>query len=152
MRNVIQYALAAAILQAQLNWEALASEAEPSTLLYAKLVLYSATGLLVQGVVTFGIMNRSMTSIYQVCLALILPLSFSLVTFFVLVWENTSTVRILGKLLETMYQCTAIMVLGGGIDRFLVGLLSRVGLCLVFSNLFRFPCSMAQESYCIAAF
>jgi hypothetical protein len=43
-------------------------------------------------------------------LAISTPTSFQVVTVFVLVWENTATVRILGSLFVLMYQATSMSV------------------------------------------
>jgi hypothetical protein len=43
-------------------------------------------------------------------LAMSFPTSFQVVTVFVLVWENTATVRILGSLLVLAYQGTSMSV------------------------------------------
>jgi hypothetical protein len=50
------------------------------------------------------------TNVRRVFLAIITPTSFQVVTVFVLVWENTATVRILGSLLVLAYQATSMSV------------------------------------------
>jgi hypothetical protein len=87
-------------------------------------------------------------------LGLILPLTFSVVTTLVLVWENTWTVRLLGRHLETVFQFTAMLVVGGANAQvaFLLGLLSRIGTYFVVGQMLSLPCLgvVLQEQYCAA--
>lgn len=162
LRKIFQYSVVASILQAHLHREGLRTEKNAGDLkeyLYCKLVLYSISGLLVQCAVTY-FFAKALSSIERakkmtylpISLGLILPLTFSLVTALVSVWENTSTVRFLGKLLETVFQFTAILVVGGacGETAFLLGLLARTGTYYLVSKRLALSCLglTLQDQHC----
>jgi hypothetical protein len=69
----------------------------------------------------------------QLVLALLLPSSFSVVTIFVIIWENTKTVRLLGSLLIAYWQGIAVSVISSDIQTPLVGLIVGVLWRLVVS-------------------
>ena len=158
-RKVCQYTLGASLLQAYLNWEALGTEGYESTdNRFLRLLVYSMSSILMQGAATYLVIKYLSSkqtkepSLYQVSLGLVLPLSFAVGTLLVLVWENTLTVRMLGKLLEALFQFTAITVIGGGADSFLLGLLVRTCTCMIVARLFHLPCLglVLQEQFCIS--
>jgi hypothetical protein len=164
MRQIIMFAVMACLLQSHLHWEGLRTEEPLDSLdqdMFMKLLIYSTSGLVVQGVVNYAAGTflsseeaRKDLPFEKMSLGLILPLTFSVVTTLVMVWENTWTVRLLGRLLETVFQFTAMLVVGGANAQvaFLLGLLARIGTYLVVGKMLSLPCLgiVLQEQYCVA--
>ena len=161
-RKGVVYLWAASLLHTYLNRDAIKAEGyETTETTFVMLFLYSIVSLSMQVVTTyFGIKYASLkqekilplTSEFQVCLGLLLPLSFSVVTLLILVWENTRTVHLLGKFFETMFQFTAIQVIGGGARTFLVGMIVRMFACMIVARLCHLPCLglALREQFCLA--
>ena len=147
-RKGVFYLWAASLLHTFLNREAMKAEGyETTETIFVMLFFYSIVGLSMQVVTTyFGIkyasskQEKHVTLELQVCVGLLLPLLFSVVTLLILVWENTLTVHLLGKFLETVFQFTAIQVIGGGARTFLVGMLVRMFTCVMVARLCHLPC------------
>jgi Arv1-like family len=159
-RKGVFYLWAASLLHTYLNRDAIKAEGyETTETTFVMLFFYSIVSLSMQVVTTyFGIKyanskpEKKITSEFQVCLGLLLPLSFSVVTLLILVWENTRTVHLLGKCFGTMFQFTAIQVIAGGACTFLVGMIVRMFACVIVARLCHLPCLglALREQICLA--
>jgi hypothetical protein len=103
-RRMLQTLLASSILQSYLTWEACRTSGDVSVP-FNKLMIQSIAGLLI-----FSVCGYTSDCFRRVFLAICAPTSFQVVTVFVLVWENTATVRILGSLLVLIYQAASMSV------------------------------------------
>jgi uncharacterized integral membrane protein len=78
--------------------------------------------------------NNLTTTRTKVFWALLLPSTFSVVTIFVIIWENTKTVRLLASLLIAYWQGIAVSVISGDISTAVVGIVAgtlwRLGVSL----------------------
>lgn len=159
-RKGVFYLWAASLLHTYLNREAMKAEGyETTETSLVMLFLYSIVSLSMQVVTTYcGIKYTSLKQEknvpleFQVCAGLLLPLLFSVVTLLILVWENTLTVHLLGKFFETIFQFTAIQVIGGGARTFPVGMIVRMLACAIIAKLCHLPCLglALRDQLCLA--
>lgn len=140
LRRAFQFLLAWAILDGYLKWETLRNDESSNhdegllqdTNFIFSLGTSSFLGMLVQWLAIFLYMKHltKKTQLFylstKVLWALLLPSSFSVVTIFVLVWENTKTTRLLGSLLVASGQGIAVFVVSEDMQTPLVGLIAGV--------------------------
>jgi hypothetical protein len=84
---------------------------------------------------------------YQLFMALLLPGSFNLIILFVMIWENSQTVRVLGSLLIAYWQGIGLSVLGCKVHKhMLAALLIRLFWRVICNHLLllNVPCSGSE--------
>jgi Arv1-like family len=158
--NMIQCLIIVCLLQSalysQTSW--IKAQIVSRDIEFSTLMIYHISILCSQIVIAYWSFNdikssRHKPSILQVGMAILLPFIFSAVILFLLVWENSLTVKLLGRFMEIMYQLTAIQVIGGDIILFLTILSLRILLSATLMNLFELPCLgiVWSPSICILA-
>jgi hypothetical protein len=175
LRRALQLTIASSILHAYLKWETFMTSSEQNnkessrtTLFVVLLGVTSFLDFAVQWLAIYGFVSNIVihpkTSIKTVKYlpaklfwALILPMSFQVVSIFVLIWENSKTTRALGSLLIASWQSLAISLIVHNINNnrrsehafvstaslvgFLVLILWRFGVALVLRDTeFPTPC------------
>lgn len=104
-RRMVQTLLASSILHSYLTWEACRTSGQD--LSFDKLMMSSMLNLLVFWACGTLIGRGDFRHVF---LGVSFPTAFHVVTVLVLVWENTSTVRLLGSLFVVVFQATAMSV------------------------------------------
>jgi len=156
--KVPQYVFGASFLQAYLGWELIQTIGHNTTIdTFARLVILSISKISAQGATIFVMIkhfdsNSRDINVYQISLAVTLPLLFSIIIALVLIWENTLTVQILGRLLEVAFQYNAItVIMDWGTSTFLLSIFTRLCINAVFRHMLSLPClGISWEKYCIA--
>ena len=153
-QTIIQFLFGWCIVEAYLKWQAMNTELltreEQQNILcqLAPFALSSLSGILFQWYVTQASQTKERLatgSRIKIFWAIFLPCSFSAVTVFVSIWENTRAVRMLGTLLTSYWQGTATWIITKD--------LSTAALCLAAGIAWRlllpllFPGSFACVGY-----
>lgn len=105
-RRMLQILLASSILHSYLTWESCRMSGQD--VLFDKLMMGSMVDLVVFWACASLFVGKE--SVQHVFLGLTFPTAFQVVTVLALVWENTSTVRLLGLLFVLVFQATAMFV------------------------------------------
>lgn len=137
--RALQFLFFWALLDAFLKWEAVRNESSSriqglvqDKAFVCSLAASSYLGMIIQWSTLYFCMkkkrkNSQIPSLStKILLAVLLPSSFSVITTFVLIWENTKTVRLLGSLMVTAWQGIALSVLTEDIKIPLLGLFAGV--------------------------
>lgn len=104
-RRMVQTLLASSILHSYVKWEACRTRHQDVS--FEKLMLSSMVDLLVFWACGCLVARGDFRHAF---LGVTFPTAFQVVTVLVLVWENTSTVRLLGSLFVLVFQATAMFV------------------------------------------
>lgn len=150
-KRAMQLLVAWSILNTYIQWETLrdedpTNEALQETGYVISLAVFSFAGLVLQWLAIYFYLAQTNKPLHpilasQVYLALVLPTTFDVVIIWVLIWENTKTVRLAGSLLIAYWQGTALLLLSPSMLAPLVGLGVRLVwnyVCSIF--LHPFPC------------
>jgi ABC-type bacteriocin/lantibiotic exporter with double-glycine peptidase domain len=105
---MLQTLLASSILHSYLTWEACRTSGLEVS--FGKLMMSSMVDLLVFWACGTWVAKGDVRHVF---LGVTFPSAFQVVTVLVLVWENTSTVRLLGSLFVLVFQATAMFVVVG---------------------------------------
>lgn len=108
-RRMLQTILASSILHSYLVWEACRTSESDFTMIFSfyKLLMFSVINMFVFWGVGTLVAKGDLRHVF---LGVAFPTAFQVVTVLVLVWENTSTVRLLGSLFVVVFQATAMFV------------------------------------------
>eukprot|EP00980_Cylindrotheca_fusiformis_P017405 scaffold5398_cov120-Cylindrotheca_fusiformis.AAC.7 len=152
LRQLMQLIFAWSMLDAYLKWESHRIEVgEESELLYRtifviSLIASSFVGILIEWLAVYGwLQQRNKTAErnpsigYRVLLGLVLPSTFAVVTIFVMTWENTKTVRLLGSVMTAYWKGLAIYLISEDITAPVLGMIARALWQLAMST-FAIPC------------
>lgn len=157
VRTLVQLLLGWSILDGYLKWETITSDEGDSPHSDGSLVqqdkMFQIAALLITSTCGFlfqwHIMQlfqtpqeKSRGNGFKLFWALFMPSTFSAVTIFVNIWENTKTVRLLGSLLIAYWQGIAVWVVTGDLSTPMLGLVAGILWRLIVSLLFiqPFPC------------
>lgn len=137
-RQLMQLLFAWSMLDAYLKWETQRtefgeeSELLHSTLFVISLITSSFLGILVEWLAVFlSLTHRDKTKkenptlAYKLLLGLLLPSTFAVLTIFVMMWENTKTVRLLGSVMTAYWQGLAISIISGDMITPVLGMIAR---------------------------
>ena len=148
LKRALQFALASSILQAYQAWEGIRMTPNLREEAFWFLLLGALIGLWLQWV-CLSVSAKSPVSSSRLYTALVLPTSFSVITNLVLVWENTETVRVLGRSLETTYQMAAVTAAGGNTIMFVAGLFMKAFITKAISSVTGLPCQIQIQGFCL---
>lgn len=137
-RQLTQLLFAWSVLDGYLKWETERAESGEesellqSTLFVIFLIASSFMGILVHWSAVFlrarqneGAAKADPSLGYKLLLGLLLPSTFAVVTIFVMMWENTKTVRLLGSVMTAYWQGLAISIICGDTTIPILGMVAR---------------------------